>query len=378
MIKLAQKSDCCGCASCSDICPAKSIVMQPDKEGFLYPHIDVDACINCGLCEKACPVITPANEILPQQVIALQLKNEDDLLKSQSGGAFWAIATVVLADGGLVYGAAFNDALRVVHQRADSLAQAEKFRGSKYVQSDTTGIFARVKLDLQSDKKVLFSGTACQCAGLKSFLGKNYDNLLLCDLVCHGTPTPLLLEKYLEYWMKKQKADVQSFEFRHYGDDGRVWGSHSEQIKFTNETIVSSKQYADLFYFNSFLRPFCHRCPYASTERISDITVADCWGAEQYTSSFECTKGVSVLFVNTAKARGIIEKIQTLCKVETVALDMVKKYQVNLDCPSKVNKHRKKMMRMLIQKDFKAVYQAYRRLSAQYRLKTKVKSWLCK
>ena len=185
-------NSCTGCGSCYNACPKNAISMQWDKYGFYKPVIDKEKCVNCGLCEKVCPIdkFNSTNENTPK-VFALQINDEGQLYKSASGGAFAVLAKEVIAQGGAVYGVIYDDEMKVCHSRTETFDCLEKMYSSKYVQSNTKNTFKQAKEDLENEKTVLFSGTPCQIAGLKSFLKKDYQNLLTVDLVCHGSQSPL-------------------------------------------------------------------------------------------------------------------------------------------------------------------------------------------
>ena len=208
------RADCTGCSACKNICLKSCITMERDDEGFLYPKINHDACINCGRCESVCPSLNfkaTMPTALPD-VFAAVYPNEKVRRHSSSGGAFTALSELILNDGGIIFGAGFDEKWRVVHTAAENLDELENLRGSKYVQSEIGDVYKRVKVELKKDRPVLFSGTPCQCAGLKSFLGKDYDNLLTVDVICHGTPSPMLWEKYLEH--HAQSHDIAHVNFR--------------------------------------------------------------------------------------------------------------------------------------------------------------------
>ena len=199
MINIKVKQDCCGCSACMQICPKQSITMVTDNEGFLYPEVNNTTCIDCGLCEKVCPVLNQNDGSQPIEVYAAKNNNEQIRLKSSSGGIFTLLAEKIIAEGGVVFGAKFNTDWSVVHSYTETIDGLEDFRGSKYVQSSIGDNFLKAKQFLTDGRKVLFSGTPCQIAGLKHFLRKEYDNLLTIEVVCHGAPSPRVWKDYLEY-----------------------------------------------------------------------------------------------------------------------------------------------------------------------------------
>lgn len=229
-----EKSDCCGCTACASICAHDAIVMKPDGMGFLYPEVNKDKCMECGLCVKACAFNADYDKSLNLSmpiVYGARHKDMAEVMKSRSGAAFVAISDYVLDNGGVVYGAGYTDHFRVVHKRATTKSERDEFRGSKYVQSDLTGIFRQIKEDLKSGLTVLFSGTPCQTSGLNSYVGKKLrENLVLIDIVCHGVPGPYIWRDYLSYLEKKQGAAIEVVNFRDKERYG--WRAHKESFKF--------------------------------------------------------------------------------------------------------------------------------------------------
>lgn len=205
MIKLVEKSNCCGCEVCVNVCPQKCIKMVEDEEGFRYLDIDYKKCIDCGLCEKRCPVLKEAKKdyIESLEFYAGYNKNDEILKQSSSGGIFWLLAQNIIKNNGIVYGVIQNSTYDVCFQRATNLEECTKFRGSKYLQAKVNGIYRLVKEDLDKGCKVLFSGTPCQIAGLYNYLNKKYDNLYTCDVVCHGVPSNKVYRKFIEYIEQK-------------------------------------------------------------------------------------------------------------------------------------------------------------------------------
>lgn len=210
MINIKEKHNCCGCSACVQVCPKQCISMSADNEGFLYPQIDTAICIDCGLCEKVCPVINQNEPREPLAVYAANNNNEDIRLKSSSGGIFTLLAEQIISEGGVVFGARFNENWEVVHDYTEAIEGLEPFRGSKYVQSIIGDNFIKAKQFLTDGRKVLFSGTPCQIAGLKKFLRKEYENLLTVEVVCHGVPSPMVWRDYLDYKRAKRAAGKNS------------------------------------------------------------------------------------------------------------------------------------------------------------------------
>lgn len=234
MIKITDPKECCGCTACASICAHDAITMEPDALGFLYPKVDESKCVDCGLCDKVCQFKDNYDRSLNlEQPIAYAARHKDidEVMKSRSGAAFVAISDYVLEQGGVVYGAGYKDHFRVAHKRAMTKEERDEFRGSKYVQSDLTGVFRQVKEDLKNGLTVLFSGTPCQTAGLNSYVGKKLrENLILVDIVCHGVPGPFLWRDYIAYLEKKQGDQIVTVNFRDKELFG--WKAHKESYKF--------------------------------------------------------------------------------------------------------------------------------------------------
>ena len=294
--------------------------MVPDVMGFLYPQVDESKCVECGLCEKVCafhPDYDHSLNLPVPEAYGTRHKDMGQVMRSQSGAAFVAISDYVLEQGGVVYGAGYKDHFRVAHKRATTKEERDEFRGSKYVQSDLTGVFKRVKQDLKEGLTVLFSGTPCQTAGLNSYVGKRLrENLILVDLVCHGVPGPYLWRDYLAYLEKKQGDILCYVNFR---DKSFGWRAHVESFKYVKEGKMN---YTYLFYQHIAFRKSCGKCPYCNTQRPSDLTISDFWGGEKVVPEFcEDNKGCSLILVNTSKGREILEAIKPQLRIRQVALE---------------------------------------------------------
>ena len=303
MIRINNKAECCGCGACAQRCPRKCITMQSDKEGFAYPLVDTKQCTNCGLCEKVCPVINQQAEQHPIATYAAINSNDTVREQSSSGGIFTLLAEETIKNGGIVFGAAFNERWAVEHTFADNIDDIKKFRGSKYVQSDIGNSYAVAEKFLKEDKEVLFSGTPCQVAGLKKYLRKEYKNLKTVDFVCHGTPSPLVWEKYLkEVCQANDITTISDIQFRNKAEG---WKKFSLQITYTGndgkEKIfrepLNKNLYMRCFLGDLCLRPSCYQCPARNGKSGSDITLGDLWGAEQICPKIDDDKGLSLVLL---------------------------------------------------------------------------------
>jgi Coenzyme F420-reducing hydrogenase, beta subunit len=317
MIQLFSNPEhCCGCTACLNICPKNAISMLPDEKGFLYPKIDIKLCVQCGLCRKVCPFHEKFHmdeNLKEPDVYAVKHRSDDVRMRSSSGGMFSAISDYLLDEGATVYGAAFAENFEVCHQRAETREERDKFRGSKYVQSNLKNMFQQVKTDLETSRYVLFSGTPCQTAGLYNFLknsGTNMKKLYLCDLVCHGTPSPQIFKEYLDFLKKKHKSEISSMTFR-YKLLG--WRLAAQAIRFKSGymLVLKSNVYSVMFYNDLISRDSCCQCPFTNLHRPSDITIGDFWGVEKSLPDFEDEKGVSLVLVNTEKGQQLFHAVES-------------------------------------------------------------------
>ncbi len=337
---------CTACGACKNVCPRGCIELSENPDGFLYPVIKQDECINCGLCERACPLKCKKQNAAPEIKAYAAVSSDSHLLRqSTSGGAFGSIAKYVFSKNGVVYGCAYSDNLIVKHIRIDSAQDLHLLQGSKYVQSNTGNTFQQAKQDLEANKVVLYSGTPCQIAGLKCFLGKEYDNLITADIVCHGVPSQSFFDKYVQWYEKRNKVRLTNVDFRSKENSGWSCGAgFYKGIKVSTSGPYSSK----LFYFHSYFyhyflsgdiyRNSCYSCTYANLKREGDFTLGDLWGAEGYDLPFSSDNGCSLLLLNTQKAHDIFPTLGLLSK--EVPLDMVVKHNEQLRCPSKPSQKR--------------------------------------
>ncbi len=313
MIKIEQKKDFCGCGACSYVCPKGCISMKADDEGFLYPYVDTKKCVNCGLCEKVCPIISHKEETKKEQFgYVAQIKNKEIRKESTSGGVFSAIALYVLSKGGVVYGAAWDEEFVCKHVRMDRKEDLFRFRNSKYVQSDTNGTYKCVKEDLELGRLVCFSGTPCQVEGLKSFLRKDYGNLILVDVVCHSVPLPLVWKKYLEKIQKKVDGKIYSIKFREklhgYKYSALVVRDKNNKILYAED--IDTDPYLRAFFSDISVRPSCYECRFKKRYRESDITLWDCYTVNEFDKKMDDDTGVTRVLVHSDKGRRIVEKIR--------------------------------------------------------------------
>lgn len=309
-MNIRKKEECSGCSACVEICPVNAISMMDDEEGFLYPEINKKLCIHCGLCDQVCGFIPSKKSRIEYELpkaFGIKHKDKNTRITSRSGAAFIGFSDIILEKSGVIYGAAMMDDYSVHHIRAVTRVERNHMKNAKYVQSGMSQIYDQVISDLKDGKQVLFSGTPCQVSGLYSLLdAKNIDktNLVSCDLVCHGVPSPKVWKDYLHYIENKYGETIQMANFR---DKTFGWDSHCESFVLASGKKVVSRDYTDLFYEHIMLRPSCHKCHFANVNRVADLTLADFWGIEKNDPMFDDNKGVSLVLVNSKKGADLLE-----------------------------------------------------------------------
>lgn len=332
MIQIIDKSLCCGCSACVQRCPKQCITLHEDHEGFLYPKVDTDTCIDCGLCEKVCPILNEGIPHLPLKVYAAINKDEKIRLESSSGGIFTLLAEKTINEGGVVFGARFDENWQVKLDYTESIEGIATFRGSKYVQARTGNTYKEAEDILKAGRKVLFTGTPCQIAGLKKFLRKDYDNLLAVDFVCHGVPSPKVWRKYLsELLASKGEKNTVSFSSNQtnisglntpiegisFRDKTLGWKKYSFVLRknLTKETADGEKNsvsFSEMHKGNIFMRAFladmisrpsCYKCHCKEGKSGADITIADFWGIGNISPEMDDDKGTSLIIIQTEKGK---------------------------------------------------------------------------
>lgn len=341
MIEINDNWNCCGCEACVQACPRNCISFEEDAEGFRYSFVDKSNCVDCKICEKVCPILNQYEERNPLEVYAAKNKDENDLLSSSSGGLFIVLANKIIKDGGVVFGAKFDEHWNVVHSFSETADGVRAFMGSKYVQSRIGNSYVEARGFLLKGRKVLFTGTPCQIAGLKKYLQRDYDNLLTIDVICHGVPSPKVWQKYLECEKKKARNIVairrplekvlfcsflnplpliKGIRFR---DKSNGWTKFHFVLVFAEapadgkqSSVPSSYTVDEVFYDNNYmkaflknliLRPSCHRCAAKSGRSHSDVTIADFWGIQRVLPQMDDDRGTGLVFVNTEKGRNYLD-----------------------------------------------------------------------
>lgn len=356
------KADCCGCSGCEQVCPTSCISMIEDEEGFRYPIKDEELCIHCGLCEVVCPnvnkeKITDSQEYdIDSKAFFAVHKDEDILDKSASGGVFSAIVDSFCDHNFVIFGVEFDEDLQVIHSYTDNIRDSEKYRKSKYVQSDINGTYKDAEKFLKQGKKVLFTGTPCQIGGLKLYLRKDYDNLFCADLVCHGVPNQSLFDRYIKELDKKHNGKVSSYTFRHKTKSGNDnWNSRNVKYEINKKKIIENSQkdsYLRGYHPGLYYRPSCYDCKYSNPERVSDITMADFWGVEELFPNENVHKGVSVFLANTKKGQSLVYNMSKLMKIKEVDKEFVIKSNAQLNRPAKLHPKREQFFKILDKRNF--------------------------
>ena len=370
MVNITDKSQCCGCTACANICAHEAITMEPDALGFLYPKVDESKCVDCGLCDKVCAFNDNYDKSLnlpSPDVYGARHKDMDEVMKSRSGATFVAISDYILDNGGVVYGVGYKEHFRVAHKRATTKEERDEFRGSKYVQSDLAGIFRQVKEDLKNGKQVLFSGTGCQCAGLNANIGKKLrENLILVDIVCHSVPGPYLWRDYINWLEKYYSSEIVSVNFRNKEKYG--WKSHIETYIFYNGKEYSSTIFTNLFASCLVLRPSCGKCHFCNTIRPSDITLADFWDrGRNFPDVNKDNKGESLLLINTEKGREIFDAVKDRLDYFQTTTDKV--MQTHLREPSKIHPQAKQFKEYYEKNGFESTMRRFGFIGWRYRIK---------
>lgn len=328
MISITEKADCCGCTACAKICVNSSIAIEPDNEGFMYPVVNAATCTDCGLCDHVCPIVNADKEnIFQQNAYIVNNKNEAIRNESTSGGAFTPIAQYIIENGGVVFGASFDEQLNVCHTYVESCNELYKFRGSKYVQSDMGDSYIHAKKFLDAGRLVGFSGTPCQIEGLICFLRKGYKNLYTVDLVCRSVPSPLVWKKYLAY--KKNKFNSSPITSASFRDKSRYGYQYPNIcIKAGNKQYyagIEADPFMRSFFENVAVRPSCYKCNFTKRCRRCDFTIWDCSFPEKFDRTLDDNKGTTCVLIHTQKGTDLFNKIKSNFRYKEVSPDEIVK-----------------------------------------------------
>lgn len=374
MIQVVDKAKCVGCHACYNCCPLNCITMEDDNEGFMYPRVDQNVCINCKKCEKVCPVIQkPTLGSFSEASFAAYSKNEQIRKCSSSGGVFSALAQIVLKHNGVVFGAAFDDEFQVHHIRVESVKDLEKLRGSKYVQSRIEKTFKDAKEILESGREVYFSGTPCQIDGSKNYLGREYENLITQDIICHGVPAPYVWDKYLDSVRNNINSEITQISFR---DKLLGWRKYSVRIEGANGKVEMStfldNPMMRAYLRDMCLRPSCYDCPSKGVKRSSDITLADFWNVSDFIDDFDDDRGTDLIICHSSKGMKLLQEAESA--IECHKVDMRAVYEnVPMNTSSRLPTKRNDFMEYLEHGSFVESVQKYCTIPIHERLVTKIK-----
>lgn len=353
---------CSGCGACAQLCNKSAISMMPNAEGFLYPQVDSELCVECKLCEKTCPVLNvkTSTDFSERKAYAAICNDERIRLESSSGGIFTVLAEKIINEGGVVFGAEFDADFSVRHGWTNSICELERFRGSKYLQSRTEDTFLECRKFLDDGRKVLYTGTPCQIAGLKAFLKKDYENLFTVDVICHGVPSPALWQKYIEFCEKKSASRIVKTTFRRKNDG---WKLFSLSFTFANGSEYSVNQSKGMwmlsFNKNVMMRPSCYECVFKGSKILSDITIGDFWGIQNYIPEKDDDKGYSICFFNTMNGEKFFESVKKSLFTDEIKNYDSKKFNTQLLYSIEIPKNRKKFISLCINKGFDVAYKKY-------------------
>lgn len=377
MIEIQDKHKCSGCGACESICPVHAVSMVTDEEGFYYPKVNIEKCINCQKCQKQCPVLKceQGNSIKIRNIAyAAKTMDEVTLKNSSSGGVFSEIARYVIEHEGVVFGASFDEEFNVQHINIKHIDELTKIQGSKYVQSRIGHTYVEAKKYLDEGKMVFFTGTPCQIAGLYGFLNKKYDNLYTQDIICHGVPSPMIWKKYVEFREEKALVKTRKVSFR---DKSFGWKKYAICFEFTDckkyLKEISEDMYMRGFLKNIDLRPSCYQCSFKNPKRMSDFTLADFWGVEKVCPEMYDEQGTSLVMLNSSKGKKLFELLKDNIIFKEVNFEEAIKYNSAMLLSVKENVLRKEFIKCVSEKGFETAAQKYLELSRKEKMKESMK-----
>lgn len=358
-MRLADIDNCTGCTACKAICPKGCIQMVSGPEGFLYPLIDEEQCIECGLCHNTCPILNSVTlEGLNSKAYAAINLDDNIRRESSSGGIFSLLCKWIIKYDGVVFGAAYDAEYNVYHCCVKKEINLARLRIAKYAQSDLHETFQQVKEYLEEGKYVMFSGTPCQIAGLSCYLGKDYDQLVLVDFVCHGVPSPAVWKQYISY-RQKRDASGEALLSINLREKSTGWAGYSVQFLYESgceyKKPNSEDPYIRSFVGNLNLRPSCYQCKFKGIRRISDFTLGDYWGVWRQAPDFYDDKGTSVVMVHTKKGRLIWENIKPLIRYKVLNINSCFNENPSALVSSKLPPSREEFMNCYKKEDFNSL-----------------------
>ena len=354
MIRIHRKEHCFGCGACAAACPKQCISMESDEEGFLYPYVNKEQCINCGKCVKTCPYYhRKENKI--EAVYAAINHNSEIRRRSSSGGTFYQICKLIIEEGGVVYGCAWDSDMTARHIRISKVDDIKKLQGSKYVRSDLGNTYEEALADLKVGLKVVYSGTPCQIAGLKNFLIKDYPQLLTVDVLCHGTPSPSVFKQYTAGIEKRFNSRIIDMNLR---DKKKSWHRLHTAIQFENGkefyTFCGYDSYMSAFLTNMSQRPSCFECKFTTENRQGDITLGDFWGIGVHISKMDDNKGTSMVIINSEKGADVWQEIRHDFIVEDATFAIAESANKVLSEPPAKNPNRDNFYKTFVESGFEA------------------------
>ena len=345
-----EKKDCCACGACVNACSKDAISMKEDEYGFLYPFIDADKCVKCGKCKTVCAYQNVKENNKPLKTWAAVSSSEKIVMHSASGGVFSTLAAAFLKSKEYVSGAVFDDGFNLHHIITDNMKDLIKLQGSKYTQSNTGDVFRQIREKLKNGNNVLFCGCPCQVAGLRAYLGKEYDNLFTLDLICHGVPSNRMFKDYLKCYENQKDIKTKRFLFR---DKKLGWGINGKLITQDNKNkkiLSSSSSYLYYFLHGLLYRNNCYNCKYSCHNRPGDITIGDYWGVEKEhpdylgAAKIDESKGVSVIIANTCKGLRLIEEHSALFNLYESTFEKAARGNAQLNSPTKYDHKREEIL----------------------------------
>lgn len=369
--------NCTGCGACVQRCPKQCISWATKEFDFRYPRVDEATCINCGLCEKVCPIDKELKVPTAQKAYAAVHKDSSVLEKSTSGGAFTALADTIFSQGGVVYGAAMLNDMQVKHIRTENRTAFAELRSSKYLQSDTGTTYQMVEQDLKQGKVVLYSGTPCQIDGLKCFLRKEYENLYTADIVCHGVGSQAYFDRYMEF-AKERYGKIKALRFQSKEYAGWSCGGGVVVVGTSNSEKKIPYRDFDNYYYSYFLsgdiyRKCCYSCKYANTKRVGDFSLGDYWGVEALNLPLQTENGCSLLLVNNERAKKLLETVVDLDKVETT-IEQAAHCNKQLNEPSRLPESRQKRIEEYVSMNGQQIQKMYLKTHRKTVVKGKMKA----
>lgn len=361
-IKNKDKATCCGCGACVNICSKKCIKMKEDDNGFLFPKLNEEECVSCGLCEKVCPMaglITLKETLVEPMCYGFIVNSQEYRNKSASSGAFGKISECIFENESkdlYIWGATINEKFQVEHIYVENVNGLDLLRGSKYVQSNMKNAHKNIKDQLLSGSYVVFSGTPCQVASVKKFVGeKNCENLFCIDLVCHGVPSQRMFDKYLNEFVNKREEIVKfTFRYKNRLNDGAVDSRCVEVQTISGETYVESASenaFLEMYAKRLGLRDSCYTCPFANKNRVGDLTIKDFWNVKKFYPVLDVHDGINIILANTEKGKKVIEKLRKRSDVTFLDVDYNKYIELAkhgcLATPTKKPNTNDKFLRMV-------------------------------